>query len=98
MNQERLMQILRRPHLSEKTTLAGDASNHVVFEVARDAAKPEIKQAVEKMFKVKVVGVNTLNVPAKRRRFGGRPGVRPGWKKAYVKLAAGEELDFLGTE
>ena len=92
------MQVLRRPHMSEKTTLMGDATNHVVFEVARNAAKPEIRKAVEQMFKVKVVGVNTLNVPAKRTRFGGRPGVHPGWKKAYVKLADGEELDFLGTE
>lgn len=98
MNQERLMQILRRPHLSEKTTLAGDTTNHVVFEVRKDAAKPEIKKAVEQLFKVKVVGVNTLNVPGKRTSFGGRSGVRSGWKKAYVKLAAGEELDFLGTE
>ena len=98
MNQERIIQILRRPHVSEKTTLAGDEANQVVFEVARDASKPEIKLAVEQMFNVKVEGVNTLNVPSKLKRFGGRAGVRPGWKKAYVRLAAGEEIDFLGSE
>jgi large subunit ribosomal protein L23 len=98
VNQERIYELVRRPHISEKTTLAGDQSNQVVFEVKRDASKPEIRRAVEELFKVKVTGVNTLNVPGKRTRFGGRPGSRPGWKKAYVRLAAGEELDFLGGE
>lgn len=96
MNQERLLQVLRAPHVSEKSTVVADANNQVVFEVASDATKPEIKAAVENLFKVKVVGVTTLNVKGKTKRFRGRPGKRGGWKKAYVSLAEGEELDFLG--
>lgn len=96
MNQERLLQVLRAPHVSEKSTVVADANNQVVFEVARDAAKHEIKAAVESLFKVKVTGVTTLNVKGKTKRFRGRPGKRAGWKKAYVSLAEGEELDFLG--
>lgn len=96
MNQERLLQVLRAPHVSEKSTIVADANNQVVFEVARDAAKHEIKAAVESLFKVKVTGVTTLNVKGKTKRFRGRPGKRAGWKKAYVSLAEGEELDFLG--
>lgn len=96
MNQERLLQVLRAPLVSEKSTVVSDANNQVVFEVATDAAKPEIKAAVESLFKVKVTGVTTLNVKGKTKRFRGRPGKRSGWKKAYVSLAEGEELDFLG--
>lgn len=96
MNQERLLQVLRAPHVSEKSTVVADTDNQVVFEVAPDAAKHEIKAAVESLFKVKVTGVTTLNVKGKTKRFRGRPGRRSGWKKAYVSLAEGEELDFLG--
>lgn len=95
MNRERLLQILRAPHVSEKSSVATDTANQVVFEVASDAAKHEIKAAVESLFKVKVTGVTTLNVKGKSKRFRGRPGKRRGWKKAYVSLAEGEELDFL---
>lgn len=96
MNRERLLQVLRAPHVSEKSSLATDADNQVVFKVAPDADKHEIKAAVESLFKVKVTGVSTLNVKGKTKRFRGRPGKRAGWKKAYVSLAEGEELDLLG--
>lgn len=95
MNQERIFQILRAPHVSEKASVQGDAHNQVVFEVAKDAAKPEIAAAVAALFGVKVEGVTTVNVRPKQKRFRGRPGVRGGWKKAYVTLAQGEEIDFL---
>ncbi|MES1941535.1 50S ribosomal protein L23 [Salinisphaera sp. T5B8] len=95
MNQERIFQILRAPHISEKSTVVADANNQVVFEVANTASKAEIKAAVAALFDVKVEGVNTVNVKPKLKRFRGRPGVRSGWKKAYVTLAQGEEIDFL---
>ncbi|RJS94168.1 50S ribosomal protein L23 [Salinisphaera sp. Q1T1-3] len=95
MNQERMLQVLRAPHLSEKTTTQADEANQVVFEVARDANKKEIATAVAKLFDVSVVGVTTSNVKPKQKRFRGRPGVRGGWKKAYVTLAEGDEIDFL---
>lgn len=93
---ERLLQVLRSPMISEKSTNVSEQHNQVVFEVARNATKPEVKEAVESLFKVKVTGVTTLNVKGKIKRFRGRPGKRSGWKKAYVSLAKGEELDFLG--
>ena len=96
MNAERIMQVLRAPHISEKATVIADERNQVVFKVASDASKPEIKKAVETMFKVKVTDVTTLNVKAKAKRMRGRVGYRSGWKKAYVSLAKGEEIDFLG--
>lgn len=96
MNQERILQVLRAPHISEKATITADERNQVVFEVAGDATKPEIKKAVENLFKVKVTDVTTLNVKAKAKRMRGRMGYRSGWKKAYVSLAKGEEIDFLG--
>lgn len=96
VRQERLLQVLRAPHVSEKSTNLADDHNQVVFEVARDASKLEVKKAVEQLFKVKVTGVTTLNVKGKTTRFRGRAGRRPGWKKAYVSLAEGEEIDFLG--
>lgn len=92
---ERLMEVLRSPLISEKSTDVTDKHNQVVFEVAPDATKPEVKQAVEQLFKVKVLGVTTLNVKGKVKRFRGAAGTRTGWKKAYVSLAEGEELDFL---
>lgn len=95
-NQERLMQVLRAPLISEKSTIVSDESNQVVFEVARDANKAEVKKAVETLFKVKVTNVTTLNVKGKTKRFRGQAGKRAAWKKAYVSLAKGEELDFLG--
>ncbi len=95
MNQERMLQVLRAPHVSEKASVQADADNQVVFEVARDANKKEIAAAVAKLFDVTVTGVNTVNMKPKQKRFRGRPGVRSGWKKAYVTLAEGSEIDFL---
>lgn len=95
MNQERIFQILRNPHISEKSSILGDAHNQVVFKVSPAASKPEIKAAVTALFDVKVEGVTTVNVKPKLKRFRGRPGKRSGWKKAYVTLAQGEAIDFL---
>lgn len=91
------MQVLRAPHVSEKASVAADEKNQVVFKVDGKATKPEIKKAVELMFKVKVTDVTTLNVKPKAKRSRGRIGFRSGWKKAYVSLAEGESIDFLGT-
>ncbi|MBE2294151.1 MAG: 50S ribosomal protein L23 [Phycisphaerales bacterium] len=98
MNQERLLKILLAPHVSEKSNRAAERCNQVVFKVARDATKPEIQNAVELLFKVKVKGVTVLNVKGKRKRFGATYGQRSDWKKAYVSLEAGHEIDFLMAE
>lgn len=94
MNQERLMQVLLGPVISEKATLAADASQQFVFRVARDATKREIGKAVELMFEVQVDQVQVLNVKGKNKRFGGRKGHRSGWRKAYVRLKPGQDIDF----
>lgn len=98
MNQERLLKVLLSPHVSEKSTNVGEAYNQYVFKVARDARKPEIKKAVEQMFNVRVSGVQVTNVKGKRKRFGVIQGRRGDWKKAYVTLEAGQDIDFLGAE
>ncbi|MDR3419207.1 MAG: 50S ribosomal protein L23 [Nevskia sp.] len=92
---ERLHQIIVAPVVSEKSTRASEKHNQAVFKVLRDARKPEIKAAVERMFNVKVEGVRTLNVKGKSKRFGASMGVRSDWKKAYVTLAEGQEIDFM---
>ncbi|MDP3293417.1 MAG: 50S ribosomal protein L23 [Nevskia sp.] len=92
---ERLHQLILAPVVSEKSTRAAEKSNEAVFKVLRDAKKPEIKAAIEKLFNVKVEAVRTLNVKGKVKRFGGAMGVRSDWKKAYVTLAQGQEIDFL---
>ncbi len=98
MNEERLLKVLLAPHVSEKSNRLTDRYNQVAFKVARDATKPEIKDAVELLFKVKVTGVTVLNVKGKRKRFGALTGRRSDWKKAYVSLEAGHEIDFLGAQ
>ncbi len=98
MNQERLYKILLAPHVSEKTSVAAEAANQVVFKVARDATKDEIKQAVEQLFDVKVNRVQTATVKGKAKNFGRIRGRRSDWKKAYVALEAGQEIDFLGGD
>ena len=95
---ERLMQVLVAPHVSEKAARASEQGNQMVFRVARDATKPEIKAAVELMFEVKVDAVQVVNVAGKAKRFGGRKGQRSDWKKAYVKLVQGQTIDFTGAE
>lgn len=92
----RLAQVLVAPIVSEKATLVGEKHNQVLFKVLRDATKPEIAAAVELMFKVKVDTVQTVQVKGKQKRFGRSPGRRDHIKKAYVCLAAGEQLNFSG--
>ncbi|WP_420428865.1 50S ribosomal protein L23 [Algiphilus sp.] len=96
MNVDRLHQIIRAPLISEKANRVAENDNQVVFKVARDATKPEIREAVEKLFDVQVTKVNVLNVKGKTKRFGRSMGRRSDWKKAYVTLAEGSEIDFLG--
>ena len=96
-HQERLMTVIRGPHLSEKAHVAAE-NNQVVLKVRKDATKSEIRQAVELLFEVKVDDVTVINVKGKAKRFGNMRGQRSDWKKAYVRLAEGNALDFLGGE
>lgn len=98
MNQDRIANILLSPHVTEKATLVGEGSNQYVFKVLKNANKREIKAAVEKMFNVQVASVSVLNVKGKSKRFGYAMGRRKDWKKAYVRLEAGHDIDFLGGE
>ena len=97
MNQERLMNVLLEPRVTEKTTMVGEANNQYVFKVAKDATKPEIKKAVELMFDgAEVESVQVTNVKGKNKLFARMPGKRANWKKAYVKLKPGFDIDFIG--
>ena len=98
MNQERLLQVLVEPKLTEKSNRVAEANRQYVFRVLLDATKPEIKAAVEQLFKVTVEAVQVSTVPAKARRFRGQHGSRPAWKKAYVRLAEGNDIDFMGAD
>ena len=98
MSQERLMTVLLGPHVSEKGTVLAEKNNQVIFRVRRDANKEEIRKAVELMFEVKVEGVQVLNQQGKTKRFGRMSGKRSDWKKAYVRLAEGQSIDFLGAD
>jgi large subunit ribosomal protein L23 len=95
---DRLMNIVLAPVVSEKSTFVADKNRQYVFRVADRATKPEIKAAVELMFKTKVEDVTVLNVRGKERRFGRLSGRRRNWKKAYVRLAEGQEINFAATE
>jgi large subunit ribosomal protein L23 len=97
-SQERLMKVLVAPQISEKATFVADKNEQVVFRVATDATKPEIKAAVEMMFKVNVNSVQVANVKGKVKRTGRFVGRRNNWKKAYVCLAAGQEINFAASE
>jgi large subunit ribosomal protein L23 len=96
MNKERLMKVLLSPIVSEKSAMAADKANQFAFKVVSDATKPEIAQAVELMFDVKVEQVRTVNMKGKQKRFGAMLGRRNNWKKAYVRLQAGQDIDFAG--
>lgn len=96
MNKERLMKVLLSPIVSEKSAMAADAANQFGFKVVSDATKPEIAAAVELMFDVKVKKVQTVNVKGKQKRFGAVMGRRNSWKKAYVRLQEGQDIDFAG--
>jgi large subunit ribosomal protein L23 len=95
---DRLMTVVLAPVVSEKSTFVADRNRQYVFRVADDATKPQIKAAVELMFKTKVEGVTVLNVKGKERRFGRTIGRKRSWKKAYVRLAEGQEINFAATE
>ena len=97
MNQERLMQVLLTPRVTEKSTLLADKHRQFVFKVVKDATKPEVKQAVEKMFAVEVEAVRVINMKGKRKTFRQKRGRRADWKKAYVKLKPGFDIDFAGV-
>lgn len=97
MNEAQLYQVILAPHVSEKASIVADKHRQYVFKVRDDANKPAIKQAVEKMFNVKVQSVQVNNVRGKMK-YGKHPGKRKNWKKAYVRLQAGQEIDFLGAQ
>jgi len=94
MNQERLMQVLLAPIVSEKSTMLAEKANQVGFRVIQDATKPEIKAAVELLFKVEVESVQVLNQKGKAKRHGRFMGRRSNVRKAYVSLKAGQEINF----
>lgn len=98
MNQERIMKVLLGPHVTEKAAIVGESSNQYVFQVATDATKPEIKQAVEMLFEVEVDAVRVTNMKGKIKRFGQQMGRRKDWKKAYVRVKEGQTIDFMGGE
>ena len=95
---DRLMKVVLAPIVSEKSTMLAERSRQYVFRVADDASKPEIKAAVELLFKTKVDSVTVLNVKGKTKRFGRFNGRRRNWKKAFVCLAPGQEINFAATE
>ena len=97
LHQERLMTVIKGPHLSEKSHILAE-SNQVAFRVRTDATKAEIKKAVEMLFEVSVDAVSVVNVRGKLKRHGQNYGQRSAWKKAYVRLAEGSQIDFLGGE
>jgi len=96
-HQERIMTVLEGPHLSEKSHFSAE-QNQIVFKVRTDATKSEIKQAVELLFEVTVDSVQVMNYRGKIKRHGVSRGRRASWKKAYVRLAEGSSIDFLGGE
>ncbi len=96
IREERLLKVLKTPHISEKSTMVTEKQNTIVFKVATNATKADIKAAVEKLFEVKVEAVRTLNVMGKTKRTGARVGKRSDWKKAYVTLVPGQDIDFMG--
>lgn len=93
MSAERLYHVLVAPRVTEKSVMAAEKANQYVFQVAKNATKQEIKDAVENLFEVKVDGVRTVNMNGKQKNFGRRRGKRNDWKKAYVSLAEGFSLD-----
>ncbi len=96
IREERILKVLKAPHISEKSTMVAEKTNTIVFKVAKDATKAEVKAAVEKLFEVEVKDVHTLLVKGKTKRTGMRVGQRSDWKKAYVTLKEGQDIDFIG--
>jgi large subunit ribosomal protein L23 len=97
-SEERLLNILMAPQISEKATYVAEKNEQVIFRVASDATKPEVKAAVEMLFKVTVESVQIAVVKGKQKRFGKFSGRRSDWKKAYVCLAPGQEINFASSE
>jgi large subunit ribosomal protein L23 len=97
LSKEQLMNVLVAPHMSEKSARVSTEGNQFVFRVRTDATRNDVKHAVELMFDVKVQGVQVMNQPGKKRRFGRIQGHRSGFKKAYVRLVAGQTIDFAGN-
>ncbi len=95
MNKERIFKVLLGPHVSEKASIVADSGNQVVFKVATCATKRDIKVAVEALFEVQVTNVRVVNVKGKVRRTKNGLGKCSDWKKAYVNLAAGQDIDFM---
>jgi large subunit ribosomal protein L23 len=95
-HQEKLTQVLLGPHVSEKATTVAEKNKQIVFRVRSDATKQQVRRAVEALFEVEVANVTIARMPGKHKRFGARMGVRAGWKKAYVRLAPGHDIDFTG--
>jgi len=98
MNAERTLMILREPHISEKSTIIAEKFKQFTFKVLKTAKKAEIKQAVETLFNVKVANVSVLNVKGKTKRFKQLTGKRSDWKKAFVRLQKGYDIDFTVKE
>lgn len=98
MNPERVYTVLVEPHISEKVSILGDKANQYAFKVARDATKMEIRHAVETIFKVEVEKVTTVNVKGKVKRNVRGITRKKNWKKAYVTVAAGQEIDYMVSD
>ena len=98
MSQERLMKVLLEPRITEKSSMLADKHKQFVFKVVKDATKPEIKKAVELLFEVEVESVRVINVRGKVKRFSHMLGQRSDWKKAYVKLKTGFDIDFMEAQ
>ena len=98
LSKEKLISVVIGPHLSEKSTTVGERDKQVVFRVRRNSTKSDIRRAVEYLFEVKVAGVQVVSCKGKTKRFGKSHGRRQDWKKAYVTLAEGHDINFLGTE
>ncbi|MDP5053457.1 MAG: 50S ribosomal protein L23 [Congregibacter sp.] len=98
MNRERVFQVLMGPHVSEKAAVVADANNQYVFKVAIDATKSEIRKSVEQLFKVSVEDVQTLRVKGKMKRNRYGFSTKTTWKKAYVRVAQGQDIDFAAAD
>ena len=98
MNDQRLYSVILAPHVSEKTALAAEMEGRHTFRVANNASKLEVRKAIEKLFEVDVRSVQIVNVRGKTKRFGAAEGKRSDWKKAIVRLAEGQDIDFMGVE
>ena len=98
IRQDQIRSVIISPHISEKTTGLSEKNQQITFKVRLDSNKTQIKKAVEKLFDVKVSSVKTLSVKGKKKRSGMRTGKIKSWKKAYITLAEGQDIDFMGAD